>query len=374
MPRGLDETSWTSEAMINQQAKQRSMKIKSEINTTGAERINICVLKQDGYIHTEAFRDLAERIEAEAYRKDKLVTISSKEDKNADLNILLGAHIHTKYASEFDKNKLLIINLERLEAVKDSENHNEYLNLLNQSKYVDYSRHNNKYCRQNDINLPEYLYRPWNEPRWERTIQQTEKKWDACFIGSLTPRRKNICQDLIRRGVKLKIATASYSSERDEILSKSKYILNLHAYPGDDSAELFRLNYYASNRLRCISEICTFEEGESEISDSLTQYAYEDFGERLSKLINTESREEYDLQRLKFADKTRRFTSSGDFAKTKFPDKPTILNLNCGYDWKEDAINVDSEEGQCEDMAINMSSPWEKLIQYIRPRGMGEFT
>ena len=200
------------------------MLIRSEIDTAQVNRINICVLKRDGYIHTEAFRDLAERIEAESHRQNKSATISSQEDKEAEFNIVLGGHVDPEYVSHFEKKKLLVVNLERLEALKELDQNQEYLRLLEQSRYIDFSGQNVNYCKSNDINPPDYLYRPWYEPRWQRTIHQTEKVWDACFIGSMTPRRETICQELMRRGVKLKISTDSYSSERDEILSKSKYI------------------------------------------------------------------------------------------------------------------------------------------------------
>jgi len=337
------------------------MEIKSEVNTSGAEIINICVLKRDGYIHTEAFRDLAERIEAETHRKEKLVTITREENRKADLNIVLGAHVNIRYISEFDREKLLIINLERLEAIQHLGANKQYLELLNQSKYIDFSSQNIKYCNANNINIPEYLYRPWYEPRWERTIQQTEKEWDACIIGSITPRREKICQELIRRGVKLKIHKSSYSSERDEILSKSKYAINIHAYPEDDSAELLRLNYYASNKLRCISEACSFEEGESHISACLTQFSYERFADSFCTLLNEESRKEYEYNRLRLTNAVRQGACPSDLPKHKYDDKPTILNLNCGFDWKEDAININSDEGKCEDVAIDISGPWEEV-------------
>ena len=114
------------------------MKIKSEINTSGARRINICIPKRDGYIHTEAFRDLAERIEAESHRKEKLVTITRLENRRADLNIVLGAHIDTEYISKFEREKLLIINLERLEAIQHLGINKQYLELLHQSRSLDF--------------------------------------------------------------------------------------------------------------------------------------------------------------------------------------------------------------------------------------------
>ena len=337
------------------------MEVMSEVNTHDAGVINICVGQKNGYIHTEAFREIAERIEAESHRNGKIVTITSEEDKSADLNIVLGAHIDPEHISTFESQKLIIINLERLESIKTQVNGTKYFELLNQNSYIDFTSHNALYCNHVGIKLPDYLYRPWHEPRWARVIQQTEKIWDACFVGSMTARREAICKELMQKGVNLKISTSSYSSERDEILGRSKYILNLHAYPNSSAAEIFRLNYYATNKLRCISEICDFEKGEKEISDSITQYPYESFVNGLCRLIKEETVEEYEKSR------ERLFVASNKFCKIKTSlnrneeDKPTILNLNCGYDWKEDAINIDTEGGKCEDITLDMSEPWRNI-------------
>ena len=48
----------------------------------------------------------------------------------------------------------------------------------------------------------------------------------------------------------------------------------------------------------------------------------------------------------------------------------TILNLNCGYDWKEDAINIDTE-GENVNITLDMSEPCEISIKSKPLSGMG---
>ena len=189
----------------------------------------------------------------------------------------------------------------------------------------------------------------------------------------MTPRREDICRELQKRGIKLKISANSYSSERDEILSRSKYIINMHAYDNSNSAEILRLNYYASNKLRCVSETCIFEEGEQQISEALTQFPHEAFAEGLDNLIRTETQEAYDSKRNSFYQSTKEFDKWESKSHLENLPKPTNLNLNCEHEWKEDALNISSKKGQGEDLALELSGEWEEINQMQKTKRHGIF-
>ena len=260
------------------------MLIRSTLELAEASKVNICITKLPGYPHTEAFRELSERIEAECMREKIPCSISNNWQTEADINLILGAHLEPVKYSNLDTNRTILINLERLASLKKNEITNKYIELLQQYRYIDFSSENSEYCSQSDLRQPIYLYRPWHEEAWVRTQNEIDKEWDACLIGSITPRREKLAEELNKAGVKTICVFNCYSSERDEILSKSKIALNVHAYEDSSTAEILRLAYYISNKLNVVSEQSNFEDGEEGISQHLEQYTYEALMTELSKL------------------------------------------------------------------------------------------
>ena len=136
------------------------MKTRSTIDYKGAKTVNICLIHKIGYPHTEAFREAAERVEEECRRRHICCKITSSEDKEVDLNIIFGSHIKPQQVYEFNQDKSLIINLERLEAINESNKNSSYMKLLDRFKFIDFCSSNVKYCQENRVQTPEYLYRP----------------------------------------------------------------------------------------------------------------------------------------------------------------------------------------------------------------------
>ena len=340
-----------------------SMKKRSTIDYKGARAVNICVIHKIGFSHTEAFREAAERIEEECRRREISCTTRSEEDPNADLNIVFGSHLEPSKILQFDQNKCLIINLERLQALNESKENELYIKLLNTFRYIDFSGANAEYCKKEKIASPLYLYRPWFEAKWKRVINEIEKTWDVCLIGSITPRRQVIVDQLEQAGLSVTSRFNCYSYERDEVLSKSKVCINVHAYEGNKTAELWRLNYLAANQVRVISETFDTEEGEEEIAEALTQASHENLAECVINCIKQET----SLDRAEKGRCLHEMVKAFDLRHedTQYPNnispKPTLLNIGCGYDWREDAINIDIKSTGFEDLILNFSQDWEDI-------------
>ena len=137
------------------------MKTRNTIDYKGAKTVNICIIRKTGYAHTEAFREAAERIEEECRRREISCTTTEKEDTKADLNIVFGSHLETEQTSKYNKDKCLIVNLERLRIIGKGGTNKAYIKLLSNFDYIDFSSNNIEYCKENNISTPLYLYRPW---------------------------------------------------------------------------------------------------------------------------------------------------------------------------------------------------------------------
>ena len=350
------------------------MLIRSTLELAEASKVNICITKLPGYSHTEAFRELSERIEAECMREQIRCSISNNWQIEADINLILGAHLEPGKYIDLGNKRTIFFNLERLKSLEENPATKKYIELLQQHRYIDFSSENSEYCRRKGLQQPIYLYRPWYDKAWTRTQNEIDKEWDACLIGSITPRREKLAKELNKAGIKTICAFNCYASERDEILSKSKIALNVHAYEDSSTAEILRLAYYISNNLNIVSEKSNFEAGEEEISQHLEQYAY-------TALIDGVKRELKSIKDIKSNNAKKKAIAAAaqhchaDNAKASTNNtdlfRPTTLNIGCGLDWNQDAINIDIEKTGAEDMTLDISEDWNQISKFYETERFG---
>ena len=105
----------------NKSILAKTMLIRSTLELAQASKVNICIAKIPGYSHTEAFRELSERIEAECMRQEIPCSISNNWQIEADINFVLGAHLEPEKYRNLDTNQTILINLERLASLKKNE-------------------------------------------------------------------------------------------------------------------------------------------------------------------------------------------------------------------------------------------------------------
>tara|TARA_B100000674_G_scaffold496226_1_gene525807 strand:- start:4335 stop:6785 length:2451 start_codon:yes stop_codon:yes gene_type:complete len=350
------------------------MLIRSTLELAQASKVNICIAKIPGYSHTEAFRELSERIEAECMRQKIPCSISNNWQIKADTNFVLGAHLEPEKYKNLDIDRTILFNLERLASLQRNETTKKYIELLQQYRYIDFSSENSEYCSQKSLHQPIYLYRPWHEKAWARTQNEIDKEWDACLIGSITPRRQKLAEALNNEGIKTICAFNCYASERDEILSKSQIALNVHAYEDSKAAEILRLAYYISNNLNIVSENSTFETGEERVSLNLEQYAYEDLIDGVKKKLKSiKNIKLNNAKKKEIAEAALNCHGENHKASIKKTDvfRPTTLNIGCGLDWNQDAINIDIEKTGVEDITLDISASWDQISKFYETKRFG---
>ena len=117
------------------------MLIRRELELNSVAKANICITRVEGYPHTEAFREIAERIEAECRRKSIDCSVKHEIEKSADINFVWGLNDPSKYKNE-QKKKLTIINLERLTSLEANNNNAIYIELLSETEFIDFDSEN----------------------------------------------------------------------------------------------------------------------------------------------------------------------------------------------------------------------------------------
>lgn len=128
-----------------------------------------------------------------------------------------------------------------------------YLEFLRHAPQVwDYSAQNLSFLAAHGCRNTHYIPLGYSR-RLERIVHSPAKDIDVLFYGAQTPRRKCVFEALSARGVRFVAAFGAYGSQRDQAISRSKIVLNLHQFDISQLEQL-RISYLLNNRCFVLSE------------------------------------------------------------------------------------------------------------------------
>lgn len=178
---------------------------------------------------------------------------SSKDAHSSRIHIVFGANNYIFSKIEVPENSI-IVNLEQLN-ISSVWSCEAYFNFLKRYEVWDYSDSNISYLSKLGITNVKKInigYSPCIEKyqNW-----QPNKDIDVFFYGSFNERRVNIYNLLKKHKPHYNILFKFniYGSERDELISRSKIVLNVHFYESK-IFEIVRISYLLSNKVCVISE------------------------------------------------------------------------------------------------------------------------
>jgi predicted O-methyltransferase YrrM len=90
-------------------------------------------------------------------------------------------------------------------------------------------------------------------PNLTRIPSSPTQDIDCLFYGWLTPRRLKIISDLRAAGLNVVATDSAYGGARDNLISRSKLVLNIH-HDGRDMTEIVRLSYLLANSKAVVTE------------------------------------------------------------------------------------------------------------------------
>lgn len=210
-------------------------------------KINVCLLQPYGYIHSMALLEAAEYVHYKCLALGHQSELAINKYGKDNLNIIFGAHISPANTPAFPKNTV-IFNTEQLPENSTWNNH-AYKDMLLKNYIWDYSSVNLALIEHNNKTIIEFCY----EKKLFRVIPAQDKKIDLLFYGSLNDRRIQILKALEQKGVLVRVATNLYGKERDDLLSQSHAVLNLHYYDSQIFQQI-RCFYPLINNIPVISE------------------------------------------------------------------------------------------------------------------------
>jgi len=253
-------------------------------------KYNICLVRPSGYIHSDAFLELAQLL---AYTLEDLgheTTIKYHSVDSTGRNIILGCHLLNLGSRKSIPKSSIIINTEQMFS-GDSEYSSRWSNtVLEWAKNYetwDYSEKNIETFARLGVAGVKHLKIGFH-PKLTRIPKQENQDIDVLFYGFVNARRLKILEDLKNSGCKVEVVTGVYGHKRDELISRAKIVLNMHYYQ-TQIFEIIRVFYLMSNSKAVVSEVNPETSVSSNFLKGILPAPYNAIVDRCHDLLNDEN-------------------------------------------------------------------------------------
>jgi hypothetical protein len=212
-------------------------------------RFAVSIIAPPNYIHSEAFREVAETVHYGLLELGHDSILTSRTDHADRRHIILGSNLLAAFPVPLAADSI-IYNLEQIFPGSPWLDP-KLLELFRQYALWDYSRQNLEQLAKLGITRVQHL--PIGYVPQLTRIPASDEDIDVLFVGSINERRKHILLKLRKRGLNVKAAFGVYGTERDRLIARAKIALNLHYYEGK-VFEIVRVSYLLANRRFVVSE------------------------------------------------------------------------------------------------------------------------
>jgi len=221
----------------------------------------VSIATQPGFVHSEAFREVAESVHhgLRALGHDSVLSDRTDRPDLADLadlagladrrHIVFGSNLISAKNCRLPKGSILY----NLEQIYDDSPWltKDLIALFRRHTVWDYSLANIEALARYGIaarHVPiGYV------PELTRIPPAPYRDIDVLFVGSIVERRLAVLQALHERGANVIPAFGVYGAERDELIARAKIVLNVHMYEAK-VFEVVRVSYLLANRCFVVSE------------------------------------------------------------------------------------------------------------------------
>jgi SAM-dependent methyltransferase len=211
-------------------------------------------------------------------------------DNNARA-IIFGGNFYTDHEMSQINSKLrrnsIVFNVENVSSDFMTD---AYLSFLKQFHVWDYSA-------ANTVALSKNLKRPVTHielfycQSLARIPEVPDKDIDVLFYGSFNKRRSTILDDLRARGLRVSFVYDVWGEKLDELIARSKVVLNIHFYE-NGHFENTRVFYLLANRRAVVCEESSVGDVDSDLAGSLMMAPYERLADAVIELVRNDARRE----------------------------------------------------------------------------------
>jgi SAM-dependent methyltransferase len=318
-------------------------------------RFQITIVRPLGYQHSDCFRELAETLLYGLRALGHSASIQENAFDPCATNILLGAHLLTPQQTDAIPRGSVIYNLEQIGGANLP---GTYYDLSARHQIWDYSELNIKRWAQLGCASPPVLVEVAYAPDLSRIAPAPQQDIDVLFYGSINERRQSVITKLREVGLKVTSIFGLYGKPRDELIARSKLVLNVHFYE-TQLFEIVRVSYLLANSKAVVTEDSP---DLGDLKDAVAVFPYDSLVEGcLSLLADKTKRKELEAAAFqafaerRIEDVLRRVIGGSHAIAAVAPIQK--LNLGSGKDWRVDCLNVDFNPYWQPDLVLDFSKP-----------------
>jgi hypothetical protein len=210
----------------------------------------VTVVSPPGYLHSAAFHEVAETLHhaLRALGHDSVITTEAA--LSGRRHIVLGSNLLVEYRLPIAADAILY-NLEQVQQGSPWFRP-ELIDLFAQHTLWDYSPKNAAALQALGVHVAHVVPIGYVEAL-TRINRTAAPDIDVLFFGSINARRKTILERMVGQQLRVKVAFGKYGRDRDELIARTRLVLNVHFYEAK-VLEMVRLSYLLANRCAVLSE------------------------------------------------------------------------------------------------------------------------
>jgi hypothetical protein len=245
------------------------------------DAFNIVFIQPSGFPHGGVYLDLARLLQFSLESLGHEVEVNFNLFSPNRINIVLGYHMLAN-VELLRGLRWIPYQLEQLDVHNDT--HTRYwLKILAEAKEIwDFDPGNIAYLRSRGIEAVSHV--PIGFHPSMRTIVPVEPEIDVLHYGSVSDRREPIFASLLKR-CDFKAVFGTYGAYRDDLISRSKIVLNLHQFDDGAPFEQVRVSFLLNNAVCVVCEDANY----NPYAEILPTVAYDRLVDRCLELLADES-------------------------------------------------------------------------------------
>jgi hypothetical protein len=245
-------------------------------------KFNICLVSPPNYIHVLAFWELAELIHFSLIELGHESSLQFKKIEKDSTNIVLGVHLLEIELIPKMPKSTIFINTEQIYLDNTPWNKNIF-EWAKHFEFWDYSDKN--IAKFKDLGMPNVkLLRLGFQKQLARIQKSPHQDIDVLFYGSINERRQKVLSQLQASGLNVKSIFGSYGKDRDQLIARSKLVLNHHFYKSE-IFEIVRVFYLLSNAVAVVGEVNDTTSIEETFKNAICATPYEELVSCCKKLL-----------------------------------------------------------------------------------------
>ncbi len=315
----------------------------------------ITVIQPGDYNHSSCFREVALSLQSGLRACGHSASTHFNTFDPRAVNIVLGAHLLTPQQARSIPTGSIIYNLEQIGGAKLPPG---FYELASRYQIWDYSPLNIEQWRKINCVSSPVLAEIGYAPELRSIKRREEEDIDVLFYGSVNDRRAQVLRKLESAGLNVCSVFGVYGDARDELIARSRIVLNVHFYE-TQVFEIVRVSYLLANSKAVVTE---HSPDLGSLRNAVAAFPYDSLAEGCLSLLRDEARRHaleskaFEL----FSQLSEAHILSEAIAASaplSGPAPAKVLNMGSGKDWREDCFNVDVNDYWEPDAVIDFSKP-----------------